>query len=536
MTGVIKHALRASAGMFGSFRPEGWNPKLQVTLLGPAPGGAELVWSVAKPDGNPWFEHRVDAPELGEGEMTTIDLQRWEDGGDLDEAGRVAFTLRLVSDLDGIDELLHDGSLDVVALEGEHRYAIDADWLATTGLLCLDTVDEHDGPKLKVTAFLKGEVDAHQVEAHCFHEGTRFAQASDISRGTSFTANDGAPVGAELIAEFDTVRGWNNLTEQGWGDDDWHLLDANDGAYEVKFVRDKKVTRVIAFEVAGGRLVSTGVVELDRWSGPTLVVDATVQGDLDGDLGGAGEPWYGDAATAAHPVDVDAIYEHRNEPAAAPEGSALDAGDEEGLQRWFDRAERLVNTWADTFEDGSTGPWDFGEVLQAESMVSELEGVQDLRLAAEAVPDDHAVELNGQATTVGELHRRVLQLAEVAQSRIDATSGAAEDVLTPYRELLANDKLAVFEDHPAPDFLYYTTNKEVIESPEELYEADEWYFEGTSTTRGTATVDGTEVDVEVEGWRVLGWSFDDDGNTVHEWETQGSGTSAPKSAFTPQGA
>ena len=118
----------------------------------------------------------------------------------------------------------------MVALEGEHVYAVDNDWLLTLAFVCLDTVDESDGPRLKVTTFLKGAVDAYQVEAHCFFGGTRGAQASDVSTGYTFTSNDGTVIGQEIVATFDDVRGWNNLTDQGWGEDSWHVLNGHDGA------------------------------------------------------------------------------------------------------------------------------------------------------------------------------------------------------------------------------------------------------------------------------------------------------------------
>jgi len=276
MTSVIKHALRASAGMFGSYRPEGWNPRLRVQLHGPVPAGAELVWAVARPDGSPWFEHRARVPELDPAQTTIVDLQRWADDGDLAEPGTVAFTLRIVSTLDGVDELLHDGSLTAVALDGHQRYAIDNDWTLGLALVCLDAVDEYDAPRLTVTAFLKGDVGTYQLEAHCFHDGQRIAAASHLDDRHTFTANDGTPVGHEVVAVFDGVRGWNNLRESGWGGD-WHLLDEHDGRYEVKLLRESELARVISFEVSAGRIVAVGAVESDPASGAVVLVDAAVK-------------------------------------------------------------------------------------------------------------------------------------------------------------------------------------------------------------------------------------------------------------------
>ena len=36
-----------------------------------------------------------------------------------------------------------------------------------------------------------------------------------------------------------------DLRDQGWHDDDWHFLDVNDGSYEVKVLRDRKIVRTV---------------------------------------------------------------------------------------------------------------------------------------------------------------------------------------------------------------------------------------------------------------------------------------------------
>jgi hypothetical protein len=525
---VLKHCLRASAGTSSSFKPEGWHPKLQLTLVGESPAGAELVWTVLKPDGSDWFEHRVDAPELEAGEMTTIDLHRWEDGTDIDEAGDAGFSVRLVSELDGVDETLHEGVLRAVALEGEHRYAVDFDWLLPIALVCLDTVDESDAPKLKVTAFLKGEVDSYQVEAHCFYNGKRFAQASSVDGGYGFTANDGAGIGQEFTAEFETVRGWNNLADEGWGGEDWHLLDANDGDYEVKFVREKKVARVVAFRVENGQVVPPGAIEFDRWTGTVLITPASIEGDKDGPWDADSPGFYGDPVNGFLPGTIEAVYEERQVPEAAEE-PLFDEDTTEALQRYSDRAERLLHTWS-SIEDDSA-PFSNDQLLQYEVLRDEMPAFREMRAAASDVPDDHEIQIVGETTTVGDAYARVLHLGELAEQRIAGAQDDAEAKLAPYRAVLANDKLAVFEDHPATGFRYYTTNKKVIETPEELAAAEFWYFEGSNETKGRGEIDGVKVDVTVEGWRVLGWKFDADGNTVAEYEEQGQGGSAPKTAF-----
>ena len=133
--------------------------------------------------------------------------------------------------------------------------------------------------------------------------------------------------------------------------------------------------------------------------------------------------------------------------------------------------------------------------------------------------------------TLGEAAPRVLALREMAKAHMGEASGAHEAELAPYRALLANDKLAIFEDHPANSFRYYTVDKHVIETPEELAAASLWFFEGSADIESKGTVDGMQVSATTSGWRVLGYAFDDDGVLVDEFETQGVGTSAPKSEF-----
>ncbi|MGD8167741.1 hypothetical protein ACEXOS_011015 [Herbiconiux sp. P16] len=541
MTSVIKHALRASAGMFGSYRPEGWNPRLRVQLRGPAPAGAELVWAVARPDGSPWFEHRVPVPELDAHQTTTIDLQRWMDGGDLAEPGRVDFSLRIVSALDGVDELLHDGTMTSVALDGEQRYAIDNDWLLGLALLGLDAVDEYDAPRLTATVFLKGQVDTYQIEAHCFHEGRRIGRASFVDNRHTFTANDGTVVGQEIAVVFDDVRGWNNLRDSGWGAE-WHLLDEHDGAYQVKLVRESTIARVVGFEVSGGSIVAAGAVEDDPGTGAVILVDTAVEGALDGAWRKDGAPaFYGDAATAASWLGIDAVYARRIEPSGASDAAAATthasaptpAFDEEtavALQAFVDRAERLLATWEAGFLD-SRPPFDYAQVQNADAVLRERADYATLLDAAASVPGEHPATIAGEPTAVGAVRERMEVLFAAAEARLSGAAQAEADELAPYRALLTGDKLAVFEEHPASAFLYTTTDRRVIETPEELAAAEYWYFEGPLDVPSTASVNGVALKVSVQGWRVLGWQFDEAGAIVDEFETQGPGSSAPKSAF-----
>ncbi|WP_116411236.1 hypothetical protein [Subtercola boreus] len=536
MTSVIKHSLRATAGAFGSYHPAGWHPKLSLTLLGPASPGSELVWTVARPDGSPWFEHRMPAPVLDDREHVAVDLERWQEGGDLDEAGTVEFTLRLVSVLDGAgelmhDELLHDGRMTVLQLPGEHRYAVDNAREPGHGLVALDTADEPDAPRLGVRMFVTGDVDVWRLEAHCVLDGVRLATGS-VETADTVTANDGQTVGQTIAITFDGIRGWNNLAASGWGGD-WYLLDQHDGRYQVKLVSGSAVAGEIGFDVTKCRIVAPGQVEPDVGFGVAIVV------------GEGGGDCYGDAQTAAASASIDDAYACRLEPercaagagAGATQGASargaivLDDETEALLGAYVDRADRLLQTWES--ELAAPPPYDFGQMLAAEAVGRERAGYDELAAAVSGVDDSHQVLLAGEAIGLGDLRARVAALFPAAEARITSSAEAEADGLAPFRALLAGGKLAVFDDHPADSFVYTTTDRHIIETPEELAAAEYWFFEGPLDVPSSARVEGIEITGSVQGWRVLGWHFDTAGAVLDEFETQGLGPAAPKSAFRP---
>jgi len=491
MTSIAAPTVRLGLSSFGGYRAEGWHPTLSAELSGPSPAGAEVQWAVSHADGVAWFVHRAPVPELAAGETIAIDLRPAEGGADADVQGAFAFTLRLVSELDGVDELLHEGEARVVALPGEHRFAIDHERMSPPGSVALDTLDEPDAPRLTATVFVPGEAEVWEIEAYLFHDGRRLARADSTTTRHTYTANDGTVVAREFTFPFDVVRGWNSLQASGWGAG-WHLLDSHDGHYEVKLVRGGAIVREFAFDVTHGRIVGR-----------------------DDD----------------YALLTEAIAESVAEPnPAADEGEVEAVVDAVALRAFFDRAERLLLTWEADLLEGQP-PFEVAQVLAAEAVLRERPGYETLRDAASALPDGHPVELAGEATTIGGLRIRMQALFTAADARLGGSAQAADDALAPYRALLSGDKLAVFEEHPADAFLYITTDRRVIETPEEIAAAEFWYFEGPLDLPSTATVDGVRVDVTVQGWRVLGWRFGADHSIVDEFETQGHGSSAPKSAY-----
>ncbi len=531
---LIKHALRVAAGGLDRYDPQGWYPKLRVTVMGPTPSDTELVWTMYKPDGSTWFEHGVSMPELEDEEMHDALLQKWGDDIEVDQDGVFRFTVHLVNELDDVDIVLHDGTMSVVRVGDSKVFAIDNSSLLRTGLVGLDVYDEHDAPKIRATVFLGGISDTNDVDAHMFYNGKRFTKASYVSNGFDFSRSTGDTVATECIAEFDNVRGWNNLRHQSWGNEEWHYLDRNDGLYEIKFTRSGKINRTMSFEVADGRIVKDDVIEPDVACRPTMWRVAEIVGDFEGDAvtDPSASRGYADMETSSVDYSSDGMYWFRNAD-VVEEQPEFDEETTAAVESVCGQATNLLYTWEETMLGGRdrNDSMYSNFVLQCEVVAMNVGTFETSYSALDGVADEHLVDFRGETTNLAEIVQRVLALRATANSHIGAADDAVVAELAPYRAVLANDKLTIFEDHPANAFRYYTENKHVIQTPEELASASLWFFEGSSDTEAAGSVDGHSVKATMTGWRVLGYVFDDNGVMIDEFETRGGGSSAPRSAF-----
>jgi hypothetical protein len=57
-----------------------WTPKVYFEMLGPVPGGGQLIFEVSAPDGKPWVSFNLRTPEAADDELIKIS------GPDLDES------------------------------------------------------------------------------------------------------------------------------------------------------------------------------------------------------------------------------------------------------------------------------------------------------------------------------------------------------------------------------------------------------------------------------------------------------------------
>jgi hypothetical protein len=285
----------------------------------------------------------------------------------------------------------------------------------------------------------------------------------------------------------------------------------------------------------GGRIAAPEVVEADPWAGWVMLGEAQIVGAAGADARAGGTTAHvGEVPAAVRSAGIDDVYARRidRDDVAVAEESALDEETAAVVQAFVDRAERLLLTW-ETDVVGVAPPFDLAQVLTAEAVEREAPAYDELREAVASVPDDHAVRMSGEPCTMGALRTRVAALLDAARARIGSASQAEDDSRAPFRAVLRGDKRVIFDEHPADSFQYATTDRRLIETPDELAAAEFWYFEGPLDLPGTATVDGAQVKVTVQGWRVLGYRFDGDGMLLDQFENQGQGSSAPLSAYRP---
>ncbi len=145
MNVLCKASIRLTASASGHDDPTCRHPELLATLVGPTSPDGRLTWTVWRPDGQCWFEQATTIPELDDAQLYPVRLRPPESACDVDLDGSFAFTLRLVNELDEIDELLYDDAF-VSSVQGDRppRTVTALDWGVEA--LCAPRNEHADAP------------------------------------------------------------------------------------------------------------------------------------------------------------------------------------------------------------------------------------------------------------------------------------------------------------------------------------------------------------------------------------------------------
>ncbi|MBS2020763.1 MAG: hypothetical protein JST92_00010 [Deltaproteobacteria bacterium] len=519
---ILLHSLniRPIAQPYG---PKGWGPSFSYTLRGQLPSGTQLFTHLDNPDGSEWLTLTNDVNEQGPDDFVNVSAATCDDGLTTDQVGAFPFRIRMVSELEGVDEVLYAGKLVIERTadwnERKQIFRARNDWQLGWGSVQIDLGSDLDAPRLHATMWAGGGAQSHQMAAYLFFNGKKLFSSEvreqiDVSTLLTAPHSDGNGGCTEFAIEVKTARAYINGS---YGDmDQWHDLSKHPGKYELKMTREKKLDRTLAFEIgADGKLVSTGFTEFALGTGARMHAPVKVVGKFDDGLDPAASPsapWYGQAPGESMLTIAD-LYAQMPAPAAAPSGPSPEvlelieksAGRADTIAGWF---------WDDMQKPGQPIP-------QCEACIRYIdEAMPKLDELIAKLPAGETVKYRGAQATPQAVKEAMLALKAFAQGQIDGRAQAANDRAALYRAVLKLDKLRIFEDRPAGDYRYYTSGKREIQTPEELAQAGGWYFEG-SADQGLIT----------EKWTVKGFKFDADGKLLETIESSAFGTNAPSSAF-----
>ena len=272
-----------------------WTPKVYFEMLGPVPGGAQLIFEVSTPDGKPWVSFNLKTPEAGDDELIKIN------GPDLDDnelekkaitqTGLFPFKIILKNALAGTNDAIFAGKFKVATYapdqaipeyKGKQEFYVVQDWRLPVGFIWYDPTMDENVPVISAQMWFRGTESGTKMEAVMFYKGQQIATASgnnedEISTGV------GDPQGRWGLWKFGfaKVRGYNHDTSaNSW--EGIFFLDKNPGDYEIKVLRLQKLARAASFSVgADGRIVDNGIAKQNKLGGIRMVLPVKILGDQD---------------------------------------------------------------------------------------------------------------------------------------------------------------------------------------------------------------------------------------------------------------
>jgi hypothetical protein len=272
-----------------------WTPKVYFEILGPVPGGGQLIFEASTPDGKQWVSFNLRTPEAGDDELVKIS------GPDLDDnelekkaitqTGLFPFRIVLKNALAGTNEAIFSGKFKVATYapdqaipeyKGKQEFYVVQDWRLPVGFIWYDPTLDENVPNLSVQMWFRGTRSGDKIEGVLFYKGQQVATTlgyneDEISTGV------GDPQGRWGLWKFGfaKVRGYNNDTSANQYDGVF-FLDKNPGDYEIKVLRLQKLARTAAFSVgADGRIVDNGIAKQHKIGGIRMILPVKVIADQD---------------------------------------------------------------------------------------------------------------------------------------------------------------------------------------------------------------------------------------------------------------
>jgi hypothetical protein len=278
----------------GDFAVWSWIPRVKLNVVGALPSGSHFYVEVAQPGGAAWV--KAQCVHQGASTYECGDRDRLK-GSETLETGVFRFTIKLRNELAGTDQTYFTGRAKVEkALSNNHGpqaarnfvYYTNHDWNLPIGLVLYDENDN----RLRVRFWVRGAQG--QLEPHLFYRGqevtTNWAGqtysggrcSSDIEFQPTQYATEKLPQRA-LWTRID-CRLDGASVKPIEGNADFNTISAKPGEYEVKVLRNRRLSRSIKFTVGpDGNLVDNGVAASIGMAAPDFaMVPVAILDDQDG--------------------------------------------------------------------------------------------------------------------------------------------------------------------------------------------------------------------------------------------------------------
>lgn len=264
---------------------------------GPIEGGGQLKMEVTRPDGKPWILVNCNTPETEAGAVAEVECEDVPETKAIPMMGFFGFRILYSNELTGANNMvLMKGRLKVGHYQSKYdkktMHYIDDDWRLPIAFIQSTVInykgEEEDAPYINFYTWLRGRSLDNKVSAHMFYQGKQVGVSNSadvvLEKATQVEPLDPKADHSYQCLNFffTSVRSYMKPSS-GFSLPGAHFLDKNPGDYEIKVLRDGKLTRVVKFKVgADGKIVAPGLVEKDGGGNARILLPAQVVGDLDG--------------------------------------------------------------------------------------------------------------------------------------------------------------------------------------------------------------------------------------------------------------
>jgi hypothetical protein len=265
-----------------------WTPNISFSVRGPIEAGSSVTVEYTLPNGKPFVTARCETYPIKADESRRFDVcgRDLASAKAINQMGKFGFEIKVGNALSGESKSLYSGNFTVnrklYNIDGtpdrnrQFYYFLEQDWRLPFAYV--GTFGTESTNNLYTQFWVKSPIkDRGSVTGYVFYNGKQVAEET-ASYVMESTPKENPKEEFRLLAiNFPALM----EKPESNGYDGWFKVYENPGDYEIKLIRDKKLSRSIKFSIGrDGKLVSTGVGKELYTSG--TIVPAGILGDADG--------------------------------------------------------------------------------------------------------------------------------------------------------------------------------------------------------------------------------------------------------------